>query len=381
MKIVIASDKFKGSLTAVEACDAIERGVRRVLPRARIVTLPLADGGEGTVRALVSATGGRLVTRRVTGPLGGKVSATFGLLGDGATAVIEMAEASGLALVPERKRNPWITTTFGTGELIAAAVRLGARRILIGIGGSATNDGGAGMAMALGARLLDGRGRSIGFGGGALARLDRIDCSRLAVRGSRFAIQVACDVSNPLCGRNGASAVYGPQKGATPAMVRQLDRNLAQYARIVVRDVGVRPSLRELPGAGAAGGLGFGLCAFLGARLRGGIEIVLDQLRFDEHLRGADLVITGEGAIDAQTIHGKVPIGVARRAKKLSVPVIAIGGTVPPEANSVFDHGIHGLVSICHSPMSLSEAMRDASSLIELAIERSVRLFVRRTEV
>jgi glycerate kinase len=164
-------------------------------------------------------------------------------------------------------------------------------------------------------------------------------------------------------------------------MVRQLDRNLAQYARIVVRDVGVRPSLRELPGAGAAGGLGFGLCAFLGARLRGGIEIVLDQLRFDEHLRGADLVITGEGAIDAQTIHGKVPIGVARRAKKLSVPVIAIGGTVPPEANSVFDHGIHGLVSICHSPMSLSEAMRDASSLIELAIERSVRLFVRRTEV
>jgi glycerate kinase len=375
MKIVIAPDKFKGSLTAAEACDAIERGVRRVLPRARIVKLPLADGGEGTVRALVSATSGKLVTRRVTGPLGGKVSATFGLLGDGRTAVIEMAAASGLVLVPERKRNPLITTTYGTGELIAAALELGARRILIGIGGSATNDGGAGMAMALGARLLDRSGRNIGFGGGELRKLDRVDFRRFSVLGSRFSVLVACDVFNPLCGPNGASAVYGPQKGATPAMVKLLDRNLAHYAKIVERDVPVRPTLPRLPGAGAAGGLGYGLCAFLGAKLQRGIELVLDHLDFESHLRGADLVITGEGAVDEQTLHGKVPMGVARRARKFGVPVIALGGSVPPSASALFGHGIDGLLSVCHSPMTLSEAMQNAASLLELCAERAMRVW------
>jgi glycerate kinase len=349
MKIVVAADKFKGSLSASAACEAIARGVRRALPRAKIVQMPLADGGEGTVEALVSATGGRLVRRRVTGPLGDKVRAPFGLLGDGKTAVIEMAAASGLALVPERKRNPMITTT---------------------------RDGGAGMAQALGARLLDARGREIGPGGGGLAELTRIDVAEVSRQRSAIQVLVACDVTNPLCGPKGASAVYGPQKGATPGMVKVLDRNLRRYARIVERDILDSPSkLHDRPGAGAAGGLGFGLRAFLDARLERGIELVLDLLDFDSAVRDADLIVTGEGAIDEQTVHGKVPSGVAQRARRFGVPVIAIGGTVPPDANALFRHGVGGLLSICHSPMSLREAMDNAASLLETAAERAVRLF------
>jgi len=380
MRIVIAADKFKGSLTAPAVCRAIARGVRLVLPRATIVEVPLADGGEGTVEALVTSTGGRLVTQHVKGPLGDRVRARFGLLGDGKTAAIEMAAASGLVLVPKRKRNPLRTTTYGTGELIRAAVKGGARKIIIGIGGSATNDGGAGMAMALGAKLLDRNGRLIGLGGGELAKLARVDQSEFEVGDLKLDIRVACDVTNPLCGPNGASAVYGPQKGATPAMVKSLDRNLARYARIVARDVlpgtirSRRFGLERVAGAGAAGGLGFGLCAFLGARLQRGIDLVLDHLEFDRTLRGADLVITGEGAIDEQTVHGKVPIGVAHRARKCGVPVIAIGGSVPPSANDVFGHGVGGLMSICHSPMPLDAAVRDAAALLELAAERAMRL-------
>lgn len=376
MKILIAPDKFKGSLSAVEACDAIERGIRRFLPRATIDKAPIADGGEGTVQALVAATGGRILTRRVTGPLGKPVRARFGLLGDGDTAVIEMAAASGLSLVPRAKRNPLRTTTYGTGDLIRTALKIGVKRIILGIGGSATNDGGAGMAMALGAKLLDARGREIGWGGGELGKLDRIaDCG---VQIANCEILVACDVTNPLCGTKGASAVYGPQKGATPGMVRILDRNLAHFAQIVQRDVirrRTRPPLHDLPGAGAAGGLGYGLCAFLGAKLRRGTDLVLDAVDFDRRVRGVDLVITGEGAIDEQTVHGKVPVGVARRAAKRGVAVIALGGTVPPGANSVFRHGIAGVASLCHSPTTLETAQRDAWDLLALAAERTLRLW------
>lgn len=389
MKIVVAADKFKGSLSAREVCDAIARGVKRACPRAKLVKVPLADGGEGTVQALVAATDGKLKSRRVTGPLGEKVKAELGLLGDGKTAVIEMAAASGLVLVPEKKRNPMVATTRGTGELIKAALDEGAKKIILGIGGSATNDGGAGMARALGAKLLDKRGKEIGEGGGELGKLARIDLSEFEIKDSRFEILVACDVTNPLCGPKGASAVYGPQKGATPQMVRTLDQNLRQYAKIVERDVAPhtmrssapRCALHELPGAGAAGGLGFGLCAFLDARLRRGIDLVLDYLEFEQTLRGADLVITGEGAIDKQTLHGKVPIGVAQRARRLRVPVIAIGGTVPPDANVLFRHGIDGLASICHSPMERDEAMKEADSLIGVAAERAMRLVSLRIEV
>lgn len=376
MKILIAPDKFKGSLSAVEVCDAIERGIRRFLPRAMIDKAPIADGGEGTVQALVAATAGRVLTRRVTGPLGQTVRARFGLLGDGDTAVIEMAAASGLSWVPRAKRNPLRTTTHGTGELIQAALKIGVKRIILGIGGSATNDGGAGMAMALGAKLLDARGREIGWGGGELEKLERIEKSGVQV--AECEILVACDVTNPLCGPKGASAVYGPQKGATPSMVRRLDRNLARYARIVQRDVirkCTRHPLHVLPGAGAAGGLGYGLCAFLGAKLRRGIDLVLDAVDFDRRVTGVDLVITGEGAIDEQTAHGKVPVGVARRAARRGVPVIALGGSVPPEANAVFEHGIAGVASLCHSPMSLESAQRDAAALLALAAERTLRLW------
>jgi glycerate 2-kinase len=383
MKIIVAADKFKGSLTAPQVCDAIERGVRRALPRAKIVKLPLADGGEGTVRALVAATGGKLATRQVTDPLGGKVRATFGVIDAGSTAVIEMASASGLMLVPDAKRDPLGATTYGTGELIRAALDLGVHKIIMGIGGSATNDGGAGMAMALGARLLDARGRSIGLGGGALARLQRIDLSAFRFPDAAVGVSVACDVTNPLCGPRGASAVYGPQKGATPHMVRILDRNLAHYARLVARDVTGRRRVMGSPsplaaqsGAGAAGGLGFGLCAFLGANLQRGIELVLDHLDFEARLDGADLVITGEGAIDDQTLEGKVLLGVAARARKRGVSVLALGGSVPPAANKLFAHGIGGVMSLCHSPMSLAQAIQGAPGLLELAAERAMRIVV-----
>lgn len=381
MKIVIATDKFKGSLSAPQVCDAIEKGVRRVIPRAHVVKVPLADGGEGTVQSLVAAAGGRLITRRVTDPLGGKVVATFGVIDRGKTAVIEMAAASGLVLVPPTRRNPLRTTTFGTGELIAAALGMGVEKIILGIGGSATNDGGAGMAMALGARLLDGHGKSIPFGGGPLAELTRIDMSSFPPVPPSVTISVACDVTNPLCGPIGASAVYGPQKGATRSMVKQLDKNLAHFASIAERDVlrrkrgskNVRP-LHERPGSGAAGGLGYGLCAFLNARLERGIDLILDHLDFETKITNADLIFTGEGAIDHQTLHGKVPIGVARHAHTHRIPVIAIGGTVPTEANQVFHSGIQGLMSICHSPVELKVAIRDAAPLLELAAERALRL-------
>jgi glycerate kinase len=378
MKIVIAPQGFKGNLTALQVARAIETGVKRIVPDARTVLKPMADGGEGTVQALVDATGGEFIDTQVTGPLREKVFARWGILSDQTTAVIEMAAASGLPLVLPQKRNPLITTTYGTGELIKAALDHGCRKLIIGIGGSATNDGGAGMAQALGARLLDAEGKELPFGGAALARLERIDVSQMDPRLADFDVTLASDVNNPLCGPRGASAIYGPQKGATPEMVKQLDGALAHYADIIKRDLGV--DFKEVPGAGAAGGLGLGLMVFLKARMVPGIDVVIRATNLVKDLKGADLVFTAEGRIDCQSAMGKVPTGVALKAKEFGAPVIALAGEVADDCQVVYEQGIDAVVSIAPGPISLEQSMRDAEKLVSNAAERAMRLFVCRVK-
>ncbi|AWD67603.1 glycerate kinase [Priestia megaterium] len=363
MKIVIAPDSFKESLTALHVCEAVEKGIKSHFPDAEISKVPMADGGEGTVQSLVDATGGDIIQARVTGPLGKEVEAFYGILGDGNTAVIEMAAASGLHHVPVDKRNPLITTTRGTGELILKALDHKVKHIIIGIGGSATNDGGTGMAKALGAKLLDANGAEIKEGGGSLAQLASIDLTNLDSRLAEVKVEVACDVDNPLTGETGASAVFGPQKGATPDMVKQLDRNLAHYAAIVGKEMGIH--IQSIPGAGAAGGLGGGLLAFLSAELKPGVDIVIKATQLESYIKNADLVITGEGKIDGQTIYGKTPIGVAKTAKKHSVPVIAIAGSIGTGSEAVYEHGISALFSVVPGAVDLSEALEKASENIE----------------
>jgi glycerate kinase len=363
MKIVIAPDSFKESLTALHVCEAVEKGIKSHFPDAEISKVPMADGGEGTVQSLVDATGGEIIQARVTGPLGKEVEAFYGILGDGNTAVIEMAAASGLHHVPVDKRNPLITTTRGTGELILKALDHKVKHIIIGIGGSATNDGGTGMAKALGAKLLDANGAEIKEGGGSLAQLASIDLTNLDSRLAEVKVEVACDVDNPLTGETGASAVFGPQKGATPDMVKQLDRNLAHYAAIVGKEMGIH--IQSIPGAGAAGGLGGGLLAFLSAELKPGVDIVIKATQLESYIKNADLVITGEGRIDGQTIYGKTPIGVAKTAKKHSVPVIAIAGSIGAGSEAVYEHGISALFSVVPGAVSLQEALEKADENIE----------------
>ncbi|BAS28645.1 glycerate kinase [Limnochorda pilosa] len=380
MRVVIAPDSFKGSLDAADVAAALARGIARAWPGAEVVSLPVADGGEGWVDTLVHASGGSFLTRRVTGPLGEPVEARYGLIGQGnqRAAVIEMAAASGLPLVPPDRRDPRITTTRGTGELIRDALAQGARRLLVGIGGSATNDGGAGMAAALGVRLLDDRGAELPPGGAALARLARVDLAGLEPGLAQVEVVVACDVDNPLTGERGASAIYGPQKGATPAIVRELDAALGHFADVVEGALGRR--LRDEPGAGAAGGLGFGMMAFAGARLQPGIELALDTLQADRLLVGASLVLTAEGRLDRQTLHGKVPLGVARRARKHGVPVVALGGGVEPLPVEMLEalraSGIEAVVPTLEEPCSLEEAMdpEKTRKRLERAGERVARL-------
>jgi glycerate kinase len=372
IRFLIACDSFKGSASSKQVGEAIREGILRVMPSAQVEVVPVADGGEGTVQALVDATGGRLVTVTVTNPIGEKVEATFGILGDGQTAVIEMAAASGLTLIPPEKRNPWVTTTYGTGELIKAALEHGCRKIIIGIGGSATNDAGAGMAQALGVKLLDEDGNQIGFGGGELGRLRRIDMSGLDKRASEVEFIVACDVDNPLTGERGASYVYAPQKGATPEMLPKLDSNLRHFAEIVRQQLGI--DVEHVPGAGAAGGLGAGLMAFLKAKLKRGTEIVFELVKLEEKIASADIVITGEGQIDAQTVFGKTPIGVAKLAKRYGKPVIAIAGSIGEGADSVHSHGIDAIFSIINRPMPLEQAMRNVEALLTSAGEQLARL-------
>ncbi|WP_338472590.1 glycerate kinase [Niallia sp. XMNu-256] len=363
MKIVIAPDSFKESLSALEVAESIERGFKQVISDAQYVKVPMADGGEGTVQSLVDATGGEIISKSVTGPLGKPVDAFFGILGNQTTAVIEMAAASGLHHVPVGERNPLVTTTIGTGELIAAALDYGVNHLIIGIGGSATNDGGAGMAKALGARLLDKDGIEIGEGGDALGRLASIDLSNLDPRLAHVKIEVACDVDNPLTGEKGASAIFGPQKGATPEMVAQLDQNLSHYASIIERDLGKK--INDIPGAGAAGGLGGGILAFFPSELKRGVEIVVEATGLSEITANADLVITGEGKIDSQTIYGKTPIGVAKTAKKYGIPVIGIAGNVSNDSHVVYEHGIDAIFSIVPGVVSLEDAFKHAAENVE----------------
>lgn len=372
MKIVIAPQGFKGSLEAAEVARYIARGVSKVFPEADLVVLPIADGGEGTVRALVQASGGRTITTRVMGPLGHPVNATWGLLGDGRTAVIEMAAASGLPLLRREERNPMRTTTYGTGEMIRHALDHGVTKLIVGIGGSATNDGGAGMAQALGARLLDADGRDVPLGAKGLKRLESIDLRGLDPRLSSVTVEVACDVNNPLLGPKGASAVYGPQKGADPHMVRELDAGLKAFADILERDLGVE--VRNVPGAGAAGGLGAGLMAFLHATLRPGVEIVFAAIGLDRELQGADLLITGEGRVDRQDVHGKAPLAAAQLAGRHHVPSIAVVGSTGRDYQVVYDHGLDAVIGTINRPMPLDKAIGESPRLIAEAALRACRL-------
>ncbi len=372
MKIVIAPDSYKGSIYAYDAAKAMADGVRRVLPDAEVVLVPVADGGDGTLETLVETSGGRIITSEVTGPLGGTVSAQWGAMGDGVTAVAEMARTSGLALVRLEDRDPLNATTYGLGEVILEALEAGFRRFILGIGGSATNDAGAGMAQALGVRLLDADGADLPPGGAALARLARIDTSGLDPRAADADFDVACDVNNPLTGPEGASAVYGPQKGATPAIVHQLDAALAHFAGVVKRDLGA--DVDGVPGSGAAGGLGGGIMAFLGGRLRPGVDIVLDKVDLASRLGGADLIITGEGCMDFQTVYNKAPIGVARLAGERGIPVIGVSGSLGDGFTDVHEHGISAAVAITHAPMTLDEATDRAAELIASATEQAMRL-------
>ncbi len=373
-KVVVAPDKFRGSLSAAQAASALARGVSAAAPDAQIIEVPMADGGEGTLDALVSATSGRRISVEVTGPLGSPVNATFGLLGDGKTAVLEMAAASGLALVPRTARDPSRTTTLGTGELFRAAVEAGARRVILGIGGSATNDAGAGFGEALGFRLLDRDNQPIPKGGDGLAQLDRIDAEGVNPSLLGLDVQVACDVENPLCGPRGASVVYGPQKGADREMIARLDRNLGHFAEIVARDLGV--SIRDLPGAGAAGGLGGGLVAFVDGRLVPGVALVIETVQLADRLQDADLCLTGEGAIDASSAFGKTAVGVARLARSLGCPTLALAGTIGPGAPDVIAEGINAFFSLCNAPMSLDSALGRADDLLARAAEQAVRGFL-----
>lgn len=364
MKIVIAPDSYKESLSALEVATAIEQGFREIWPDADYVKIPVADGGEGTVEAMVAATAGRLVHVDVTGPLGSSVQAFYGLSGDARSAFIEMAASSGLALVPVGSRDPLKTTSRGTGELIRHALDAGVEHIVIGIGGSATNDGGAGMVQALGARLLDAQNNDIAHGGAGLEALARIDISQLDARLAACQIEVACDVTNRLTGKEGASAVFGPQKGATPEVVARLDRALTHYAQLISRDLDV--NVLELAGGGAAGGMGAALYAFCGAQLRSGIEIVTDALHLDAWVADADLVVTGEGRIDSQTIHGKVPVGVANVAKRYNKPVIGIAGSLTPDVGIVHDHGIDAVFSVIYTICTLEDALKNAKENVRM---------------
>ncbi len=369
MKIIIAPDSFKGSLTASEAAEAIAAGIRRVYPHAELVLLPLADGGEGTVSALVTATQGTLHRVSVSGPLGEPVEAMWGVLGGpDQTAVVEMASAAGLLLVPDAKRDPRQTTTFGVGELILHAAQVGAKNLIIGLGGSATNDGGAGALQALGVTFYDDLGKLLptGITGRDLKRIARIDAGGTMQSLRRLKTLIASDVTNPLCGPDGAAAVYGPQKGATPTIVAELDAGLAHYAALLKRDLG--KDVATLPGAGAAGGLGGGLIAVLDATLHSGIDLILDAARFSEKLQGAILVFTGEGRIDAQTQQGKTISGVLKRCRQFgSVPVVAFAGNVDREAVDAL--GLSAAIAISEG-LPTDQAMRNAGSLLSKAVER-----------
>lgn len=362
MNILIAPSVFKGSLSARQAAQCIVQGLRKSKLRAKFRVIPLADGGKGTVESFISSSQSRIVRCSATGPLGKRIKSYFGFISGRKTAVIEMCAASGFDLVPSHKRNPLKTTTYGTGELIRQALNRGCRKIIVGIGDSATVDGGVGMAQALGIRFLDASGKDIGRGGGQLIRLAKIDFGHLDKRIKKTTIIVASDVKNPLLGKNGAAYVYGPQKGATPVMVRQLEKGMNNLVRIIQQQVGI--NINKIPGSGAAGGLGAGLVAFLGARMVSGVDLIIKQTRLETHLRKSDLAITGEGQLDRKTIYGKTIMGVVNLARKHRVPVICLAGSISPEAEVLYKRGVIGLFSITPRRMPLERALKKARTLL-----------------
>ena len=373
MKIVIAPDSFKESLTALAVAEAIGEGFRRILPQAQYRLVPMADGGEGLVQSIVDATQGEKFSTQVTAPLGNKVSASWGMTGDGQSAGIEMAEASGLHLVPTDKRNPLISTSYGTGELISTALDKGLRRIILGIGGSATNDGGVGMLQALGAKFVDKTGKFLSFGGAALADLAQIDMSGLDPRLQETRIEVACDVDNPLCGEHGASAVFGAQKGATKADIQRLDAALRHFAEQVQAQLGI--DIQTPKGAGAAGGMGGGLMLLPQVRLRSGIQMVIEAVDLAAAIADADIVVTGEGRMDGQSVHGKTPIGVAKLAKSAGKPVIAIVGSLREDYPAVYEAGIDAVFPIIRQINSLEDTLQAGRENLISTAENVARLW------
>ena len=362
MKIVVAPDSFKESMSAKEVCDSIEKGLLSVSKDWEIVKVPMADGGEGTLEALIDATNGKIFNEKTLNPLGEEITSRFGILGEKNIAIIEMASTSGLELISPEKRNPYITTTYGTGQLMLKSLEQNVEEIILGIGGSATNDGGAGMLQALGAKLLDKNGNEIGFGGYELSKLNKIDFSNLDKRLKNIKILVACDVTNPLTGKNGSSYIFGKQKGATPEMIEVLDENLLHYSKIIKRDLGF--DVNNIPGAGAAGGLGAGLLT-LGAILKKGIEIVIEANELDKKVQGADLVITGEGSIDGQTRFGKTPYGVVSVAKKYNIPTVTLTGNVGKDIDILYDYGFDAIFSIMQGVDTLENALKNGKENIE----------------
>lgn len=363
MRVVLCPDSFKESLTAPAVAAAMRRGMARVWPAADFVEVPLADGGEGTVEALVRATGGELVTRRVRGPLGQPVDAAYGLVGDGRTAVVEIAAASGLHLVPPARRDPARASTYGTGELVVDALDRGARHVVLGLGGSATNDGGAGLLSALGARVLDATGKPLPPGGAALAGVAHLDLAGLHPGLSEVVVEAACDVDNPLLGQEGATAVFGPQKGVLASDVQVLDHALARWADVLARASG--EDRRDEPGAGAAGGVGLAVVSALGGTLRPGFEVVAEAVGLRDLLAGADLVVTGEGRVDAQTVRGKAPAGVVALCGSLGVPVVVIGGALGPGSDDVVDAGAVAVFGCVAAPGDLPAVLADAVGNLE----------------
>lgn len=375
MKIVVAPDSFKGNLTAVEVANHIEAGIRQADKNIEVVKIPVADGGEGTVEALVEATGGEIVKKKVHGPLMTEVDSFFGVLGDGKTAVIEMAACSGITLIPKEKLNPLLTTTYGVGELITAAKDFGCTKIILGIGGSATNDGGMGMAQALGYRFYDKQNNQIGQGGKYLCEVAGIDASNYCKEIDAIEIITACDVNNPLCGLNGASYIYGPQKGATPEMIELLDKGLRNFADVIKKDL--KKDIAEIPGSGAAGGLGGGIIAFLNsAKLCSGIDMVINTCNFEAAVKDCDLLITGEGRTDSQTAHGKAVVGLAKVAKKYNIPVLCLSGSLSEGYDEIYKHGVDAAFSSLIAPMTLEQALCASPQMLTQAAFAFARLLI-----
>lgn len=373
MKIIAAPDSFKGSMSAIEAAEAIERGVKAVVPDAEVVQLPLADGGEGFVETIVHAAGGQIIEVEVSDALGRKVPSFYGVIDEGQTAVIEMAAASGLPMLQLHERNPMIASTYGTGELIVAALNRGCRKIWVGLGGSATNDGGVGMAQALGYRFYDNEGNLVEPFTSQWLQIAKIDAANADSRLRQIEISAACDVDTVLCGPEGASSIFGPQKGASPEQVKQLDRALERLAERMAIDLGI--SVHTLKGGGAAGGLGAGMTAFCGASLRPGSKLVLDAVGFDQHLHGCDLVITGEGQTEAQSAMGKAPQEIARRAKSQGVPAVCVSGGLKEGYERLHNHGMTALFSLVPYPCELNEAMAQAPAWMARAVSEIMRIY------